>query len=451
MQATQKEIHSPHENYRVRNRWWFLAFTIICEFAYMYNSTSITTLQTPIEKEFNLNEFEYGQILTFENLPGLFAPLTAGFLADRFGSGLICILSLLTNYMGQFISTYAVANLNYWVLIVGRVFHLTGIQAVIICKNKMFKSWFTANELGKAASICMIFDSLAMVLCDIGYPNLYQSSQSLFLPFAVGSGLLLVTSAFGIFQVILHQRLVRISPESQTDVQSSFNASLKAIKTFPAIYWITMGYSVTAFLSFFCTKAFIMRYLQTQFNFLVGEAGIILAVAMVVSGVGCILAGIILDKYGRLPTAAVLGAALVTIGNAINIVLPQCDKCLVGGLPLTIMSLGSVITLILPFLITVRLIKGPSLGVALAFPMFLIASTMMVFPAMEGAISDHTFAESGYFWVFLLNTGIGVIAVLLGVAIFVIDSQGSKKLQSGISNTMRESLAIVTSVNDSDI
>lgn len=353
--------------------------------------------------------------------------------------------------MGQFISTYAVANLNYWVLIVGRVFHLTGIQAVIICKNKMFKSWFTANELGKAASICMIFDSLAMVLCDIGYPNLYQSSQSLFLPFAVGSGLLLVTSAFGIFQVILHQRLVRISPESQTDVQSSFNASLKAIKTFPAIYWITMGYSVTAFLSFFCTKAFIMRYLQTQFNFLVGEAGIILAVAMVVSGVGCILAGIILDKYGRLPTAAVLGAALVTIGNAINIVLPQCDKCLVGGLPLTIMSLGSVITLILPFLITVRLIKGPSLGVALAFPMFLIASTMMVFPAMEGAISDHTFAESGYFWVFLLNTGIGVIAVLLGVAIFVIDSQGSKKLQSGVANTMRDSLAIVTSVNDSDI
>lgn len=47
----------------------FLTGRAPCEFAYMYNMTAIITLQTPLEKEFNLNDFGYGQILTFKNFP----------------------------------------------------------------------------------------------------------------------------------------------------------------------------------------------------------------------------------------------------------------------------------------------------------------------------------------------------------------------------------------------
>ena len=457
----QQKEKCEFEGYRKRYQWWFLIATLLCEIGYMYNQTAIMTLQSPLLTELELDDFQYNQILLFQYLPGVISSLLSGFLADRFGSAFTFALGIIINYAGQFISTAGVAHSNFSALLAGQLIMTIGTYALLISKIKMLNSWFSTKEIGKALSTTIMIDISAIILCNIGYPSLYQISGSLFVPFIVGTGVILAALPFGVIQITLHSRLLKKHQQIQEqhlddslEERLSVWASMKVVLRYPKTFWLLVIFAVASLVSFLCTKWFTTLYLIHQFSLNTGEAHVTLAVALVIAGIVTIMAGIILDTCGRLPLTAILGSTLFIVGLILNMTLPHCNRCIKGGVAFTIISSGALINLLVSALIIMRLIRAPSLGVALGIPLFLTSAMMMFFPTVESIISANTFDSKGYTWVFLLNTGLVVISCLMALIILITDSQGPKRLKAVLppmrrnSRSTRNSIASIPSENE---
>lgn len=427
-------------NFKARYKWFFLAAVLLCEIAHMYNLQAIYTIQVPIQERYHLDEIQFSRIITFESIPGLAVPLSAGLLADKYGSSLIFAIGLIMNYLGQFITTYSSHIANYWVLIAGRVLLVSGLNTMTVSKNKMFKNWFNNKEIAKALSTCSLIDYTAIILCDIGYPNIYEQYDSLFVAFMVGSVFIASTAIFGIIQVFLNAKLLRFG---NIENPQGVPPSEKSIRNFPRIYWLLITCCVTGFLSYYGTKIYSAKFFQITFHFTVGEAGIMLAVAMAASGGFAMLTGYLLDRFGKVSMGVIIACLVIITGVSGNLIFPHCFRCVMAVAPLVVLSIGGSIVQLCNTVGVLRLIKAQSLGVALSFYSLIQAFLMMLYPMLGGYISEKTISDSGYFWVFLMNLGFGIVAVTLALVLFVVDKKGDKKLSMVPPVSVRGSYAIL--------
>ena len=433
------ESKNAQDVFKARYKWWFLAVALICEIALMYNLQALYTIQVPIQKMFNLDEIKYSRIMTFESLPSVFVPIVAGMLADKYGTSIVFGVGMLVNYLGQFIATYSSDIFSYWLLIAGRVLVVSGFNITNVSRNKMFKNWFNNRQIATALSACNVIDYVGIILCDIGYPNIYERYDSLFASFIVGSALVVATAVFGIVQVILNARLLKFGNiENPHDVPESD----KSFKNFPLAYWILVPCSVFGFLGYFGTKIYSSKFFQITFHFTGGEAGIMLAFAMAASGVITFFSGLYMDKYGKVNVASIFGACLIVFGTCIYIIFPHCFRCIMAVAPLVVISLGGAIIQLIVTVGTLRLIKSGSLGLAIALDNVLINILLMTYPIVGGYLSEKTIQEYGYFWVFIFNLMLGLICLMLAIWLTIVDRKGNKVL-SVVMLSVRSSYAIV--------
>ena len=433
------ELKAFQDSYKARYKWWFLTASVLCEIALMYNLQSVYTIQVPIQTTFHLNEISYSRILTFESIPVIFVPVVAGTLTDKYGTTILFTVGLLINYLAQAVSLYSTEIFSYWLLIAGRMLMISGFATTSVSRNKMFKNWFNSREIAKAVSACSMIDYIGIILCDIGYPNIYEAYDSLFASFLVGMIFALATAAFGVMQVCLNARLLRFE---NTENPENVPTEEKSYKNFPLSYWILIFCCVLGFLSYFGTKIYSSKFYQMNFHFTVGEAGFMLAAAMAASGIITFMSGVFIDRYGKVNVTAMVGGLLIILGVFGNLVFPHCFRCILAASPLVVLSLGGAIIQLIATVGTLRLVKTESLGLGLSLYNVLMSIGLFFYPLIGGYISEKTINDHGYFWVFFMNLMLGVLAFALAVWLSIADKNGGKQL-SAVLDSARSSMAIV--------
>ena len=192
------------------------------------------------------------------------------------------------------------------------------------------------------------------------------------------------------------------------------------------------------------------KFLQTRFHFSVGTAGVILSVGLAASAIFNPIAGLWMDKAGRLPLFMMGSLVFMNAGVAGNTLIPSCDRCFLPIIPLIAMSFASSMVGIANSSGIMRIIDRKSLATSFALSSVVYSIVHSLIPRLDGLIAEATYDEYGYQWVFTVNVGLGIIAFVLAAILNIADWRGAQKLQHVMSSSRRASTDIAPVLEESN-
>lgn len=430
-------LNSEGNAYREATKRSFIICLALTQLGFFYNVQAVTALQKPLQEVLSINEFQYSLIILAQSLPNIGLPIIIGIVIDRYGASLGLSVGMFFGVVGQLLLTIAIYSRHYVLFLIGTIMCYIGVELLFLGKSKMVRLWYKDSEIPGVTSVSIFIQSMGVILCDVTYPTIYASSNDLGLPFAIGLGACSVSLVAGTIQIFQHQKYLSLSPSLTANQEhQSLRETWNAVKSFPALFWIVTLTSATSYGAFNATKAFESKFLMISFNFTIDKAGLILASGLVATGIFAPLAGIVLDKTGKLAKGTIIAAITILIGIIINAALPECDRCLTPTIPFMLMVLGSGVRGIVIISSCLRLVPPNHVGVALAMLTCIVSSVNVGYPPVAGAIAQATIKEYKYFWVFVANSVVAVVGVCLAISVHVLDMKGSRKLQNNDFRTV---------------
>ena len=149
------------------------------------------------------------------------------------------------------------------------------------------------------------------------------------------------------------------------------------------------------------------------------------------------------DKIGRKVYFILISALCVTLSHVIFICLPDCNQCYDGPSVLILLGFGyslyaTVMWACVPFLVEAKTV-GTAFGVSTAIQNMGLGTV----PILIGVIQDNTSLEDGYFWVTFLFICMGIIGIITGICLLLIDFKNGE-----ILNAKEPRLTLMSNVVD---
>ena len=431
----------------LEQKWKFLIFIILSQFGQQFNLQAIDTVQVPLQKSLSIDEKHYGYLIMAQSLPNIFLPVLNGYIVDYLGGLPGFTAAILLTLLGQGIITLGAYNKSFTAFLIGKVISITALEATTLGRIKLFRLWFDNTELNRADSAVVLTQTISVILCDLLYPNLFEATGIFGFPFLVGfficvfsAGMLLVVN--GMHTLLLKQ----IEADKLTKYKEQI--SFSTIKRFPPLLWpvvLTVSSGLTAFIM---TKIYLSKFLQVNFGYSIGEAGLFLAVSQLLSAVAAVAAGYIADKHGKLPYILIASSTSLIMGIGLIIIIPQCQKCFLPALPIILLSVVTSPLFIASYGSIARLVPQQNLGMATSGIPVLISIQMTVFPALGGTIAAKTYDTSGYTWVFALNLCVAAVSLISAISVQIADvSKGSILQHTGKSSPREAELEELPMIN----
>lgn len=444
-----KDSISEGQLFRQTKKWGFLALLCLSQLGQLYNSQAIPTLQVPMEKEMEMDDVKYSYLVIAETLPGFIAPLFGGYLVDYFGASKSFITTNLFIIIGQAICTLGAYQKSLFLFIIGKMMFNSAAEAAQLARSKIVRIWYINNDVGRALGAAVVMQTMAVIVCDLVYPNLYTLTQSLGFPFLMGVFVCIISAFFCLRCVTVHKQLLRLEGGASALNEGNEAISFKVIAKFPKIIWLLLAAASFGVDAFIIVKLYLSKWIQTSYDFSIGEAGAFLAFSSILTGVATPVAGILTDRYGKLPLFLILSIGLIQAGVASLIILPTCVHCMLPAIPVAFLSMGLGPLFIAGYSALVRIIDEKELGMATALIPVVISAEVIVLVLISGRVADATFASSGYTWVFTLALIVGMIGITFGFIVQAADTRGDKKLQSkNKAQSMLELSATQTEISD---
>lgn len=408
-------------------RWYFLIIAALTSFGPAFNVGSVSTLQVQFQNYLHLDELEYAHIAQVSAIPGFFVPVLMGTIGDYYGPVVPVAIGLIFSFCGQLFVTLAVTTKSFPLLFLGAACKHASSESMGLGRNKMIRMWFKDNQIGKVTGMLLVSGSIGTMACDIFYPTVYESTQSLAIPYIIGTGVLSISMVTGAIMIYMYKRLVQV--DDLQEEQGVRHLSIREIKYFPKVFFFLVIASVISMISFHNTKMYESKFLQTRFGFRVSQAGYILCVGLIFSGISGPLTGFLMDAYGSRTMFLIGSIGIATLGVFGNAALPSCDQCFLPIIPLICMSLGNGMKHVIVLNSIMMLIKVKNIGIAVAIFSTTSSCTSLVFSWVNGYIAHKTIKQHGYFWVYICNTLLGCIAMMLALIAHMADSKSGRNLQ----------------------
>lgn len=413
-------------------KWWFLVLLCLSQMGQLYNSQAIPTLQVPFEREMGMNEITYSYLVIAETMPGFVFPLIGGLLVDYFGASKSFLATNLFIVLGQSICAFAAYEKSLLIFIIGKVIFNSASEAAQLARSKIVRIWYINNDVGRALGAAVVMQTMAVIVCDLVYPNLYEFTQSLGFPFLVGVFVCVGSAFFCVKCVLMHRKLLTLEGGDAVEDEGNKKISFKVIKNFPPIIWYLLGAASLGVDAFIIVKMYLGKYLQESYKFSIGQSGAFLAFSSVLTGVATPLAGFLTDKYGRLPMFLNISVGLIQSGVFFTIVTPRCEGCYWPALPIALMSMGLGPLLIAGYSSLVRIIDEKELGIATALIPVVISAEVIVLVLIVGRVANATHDVYGYNIVFTLALIVGLSGLFIGFLTQWKDAKGDRKLSKRI-------------------
>lgn len=421
---------SPLETFRENKKWVFLFLLCFSQLGQLYNSQAMPTLQVPFEREMGMTEIDYSHLVIAETMPGFVFPLIGGYLVDYFGATKSFLTTNIFIILGQSFCTLATYQKSFWVFILGKVIFNSAAEAATLARSKLVGIWYVNNDVGKALGAAVVLQTMAAIVCDVVYPNLYSATQSLGFPFFVGVIVCLVGAVICIRCIMMHRELLKHKGEEAIEKEGNSKISYRVIKKFPPLIWLLLGAASFGVDAFIIVKLYLGKWLQTNYDFSIGEAGSFLAASQVMTGVATPVAGFLTDRFGRLPIFLTLAIGFIQFGVFLTLVSPTCYRCLWPAVPIAFLSMGLGPILVAGYGSLLRIVHEKELGIATAMIPVVISAEVLVLALLAGVIADSTYQSHGYTYVFAMALAAGLVGLTISVITHFYDLKKTKKLQS---------------------
>mmetsp|Transcript_31486 Transcript_31486/g.28668 ORF Transcript_31486/g.28668 Transcript_31486/m.28668 type:complete len:100 (+) Transcript_31486:213-512(+) len=99
-------------------------------------------MQTPLLEYFSIENLQFNMIFTLYNIPAIFTLILGGMLIDRFGIRVMQVIFLTIGISGKVVSSIAIANKSFGMLLGGRVIAGLTSECVYIGNAYYVSRWF---------------------------------------------------------------------------------------------------------------------------------------------------------------------------------------------------------------------------------------------------------------------------------------------------------------------
>lgn len=427
LSATDESIQKHNANL-LKDKWKFLVFLILAQLGQQYNFQAVETVQVPLQAELGMDEKGYGYLIMAQSLPGLFIPFLSGYIVDHVGASPGFTGSIVLTLIGHAITTLGAYEKSIFLFIAGKVIFVIAYEATYLARIKLMRLWFEDAELNRANSYIILAQTTSVIICDVAYPNLYEVTGVLGFPFLIGAFISLFSVGMCVITSKMHRNLLQ-NLHVEKIGEESHQPSFSILRQFPPLMWFVVFTLTTGLVGFLLTKIYLSKFLQVDFGFSIGEAGFFLALSQLLSGIAAISAGIFADKFGKLPYISIAALVSLTVGIALNIVIPKCDQCLLPAVPIVFLSFTMAPLFIAGYGEFSRLIPEKNLGMATSAVPVSISLQMAILSTTAGWIAQETFATAGYRWVFALSLCVAITALICAFKVQLLDQSGDKILQ----------------------
>ncbi|CAO3639325.1 unnamed protein product [Mucor hiemalis] len=381
---------------------------------------TLGAMKSTIKKEFDISNSQYGVLQSTVSIVNTILPLIGGIFIDAFGTIPGSILTTVLIAFGNILVAASTSSANLSMMIIGRFLYGIGSGTVVIAQETILSQWFQGRSLAAVIALMLSISRLSSFL-----------AQAIVVPIANWSGwygyafwfsaLLCVFSLFiNLLYIILLKNVTNLRNGQQCQVQRNV---IKRKKSFswvklmylPHSYWLI---AVMEFLlggAWGCFLHINSEFVKFKFGYSDGKAAGTASFAQVLPIFLMPVLGVLVDKYGKRTWmmigsgASFLFSILILEYTNIHPIVGMISFSL--SLALGPVALVSSIPVILPLTLVgtgMGLVKsGTNVGASL-------------FDIFTGYLQDHD-ANKGYTGVMEFFMMIGILSILAGVTLFILD------------------------------
>jgi nitrate/nitrite transporter NarK len=324
--------------------------------------------------------------------------------------------------MGQGLFSLGIYKTNYLTALFGRALYGLGGESLNVSQFETINKWFDSKQLSLSLSIIASIDRLSVAVNDNTIPFIADSTSlsfSLFLGFLI-CGVSLFSGILMYFADDLKEK----------NKKNAIKASeiFKEIKMFGLDFWVTCVNCALVNADVYCFNNVASGYFQDRFGYNNIEAGRIISITFVISGVLCPFIGLLLDKIGRRIYFIMFSAVSITLSHVFLVCTPSSHRPILPIFAIAILGMGfsvytSVIWSTVPYLIDNKN-SATGFGFMTSFYNF----ALVIFPIFVGIIIDNC---EGYFWLSFLFICIGICGIASTVWLYYANkSRGGSLLRA---------------------
>lgn len=413
-------------------RWLALLFHSFLMFGGFYVEDLPQTIQTRFqETPFNQSNVQFNSLYSVYSFPNAILPFVGGLLIDRYGIRPMIIIFALIVAIGQGIFTLGVAEVNYSLMIIGRLVFALGGENYSMAQTILTTKWFLKADLAFALGITMVVNRSAMLFNSYFSPRLAESSDNLWYPSVVGTIICTSSCLCAIAATWMDYYSDKYAPQSppedsstqseggQRPEESTFKSVVRDLFQLKFELWLVVLNLTLVYSSINTFIANANDILVQRFGFSEVGAGSILCIVYATTMVSPLF-GLLIDKYDGKKYWSSFSAVIIFTAHLILAYAPSsqepsiwktCIPLLLFGLGYTIYS--TVIWVMIPDFVEERLI-GMSYGLATAA----LNSSSSLMTLLAGVLQDYSKEyKSGYFYSELLVAGLALGGLFVSLKI----------------------------------
>ena len=427
------DIVSPKFTYL---RWIIIIFTGLCQVGYEYTGLILQSLQDQIEDALTINNTGFNLIYFIGDSPIFITPIILGFAIDYYGPRRWILASTCMTFIGSLLLILGFYLQDYAIVLIGRFIFSLLMNGIFISTNKIICRWFEEGQVGEAMALNMIILRIPDILVNIITPWLYNSTNSIVLPFVVGSCICLCSFISALIASTLDKRLDAFEIKmSDSFVKRNNRMKCSDLKTVPKIVWLIIlssALSLSAFSSFYGNAT---SYLSNKFGFSLQTSGLLLIIVPSVSIISDLMVGYVMDKYGRRPLMINITISSLLIGIICLLFFTSSEFSYLCIIPLVFIGFYYGGNIVANCSSIPLMVKPEMIGIIFGILFFFNYLGGLASPVVFGYIED-SFSNEGDMYSTLYLAVLVLCALSIGLLIFSIDKKVGKSLSSQKSSFM---------------
>ncbi|MFC1860838.1 nitrate/nitrite transporter [Chloroflexota bacterium] len=286
---------------RSRRRWIILGVICITSLTFTVTFQSIPPILNLIMAELKLSHAEGGLLMSIYALPGIFVPIPAGMLADRYSQKKIGIISLVLLLVGTIIFA---SGSSLSILILGRLVSGIGAMTIAVLVLQMLAQWFSGREIGTAMGVihtCMPIGSiLSLNVLSVVSENLGWHAS------------IWLTAGFLLVALIIFVCLYSPAPGKRQLNSTPYKNLIHDIRSIGIPIWLVGGSFMLFNASYITFITFTPDLLNTA-GFSISSAGFLTSLIVWPALVISPLIGYVMDRVDHKRTIVVTGSLAMAI------------------------------------------------------------------------------------------------------------------------------------------
>ncbi|KAK7040121.1 hypothetical protein VNI00_009926 [Paramarasmius palmivorus] len=410
---------APIKDYPWRYKGPALACVLFFSLGSNWATTALSPLKSTLKEELNINNAQYGVVVSANHLVNTLVPIFSGMAIDYYGAEISSLVSSCFVMLGALIAAIGTNTSNFNTLIAGEVILGLGSITVLNSQSKLYTHWFYGSYVGMVYGIDLAWTRVVSVVAKATAIPITDGTGSYTWAFWVTcimcGASLVVNAVYFVFAKRLPSDLQMVTGRQQGrgSVSSLRQLSWAPLKAIPASFWfitISRICQTGSIISFTNIAPDVIRVTR---GISLATAGYIAAIENAIPIILTPLLGLFFDRFGRRmwfvsATAAVYIVVFVLINfTEVNPLAP----IIISSVALSSNALPFLAAI--PLLVRDRALIGTAFGIWKTF----INAGNVIMDVSSGAIQDltptgrHTY--NNVFYMYMTLKSLDVIYGLL--------------------------------------